>query len=218
LKGKAIVLITDGDLDGTSSRILLEWFLIPFNKVLIQQSRIGFDFKLLLNQLDLSKIDVIGFADLAPDPLIYSHLLTFPNLEVHIWDHHVTSRQTLNSLGLPNKNYHYEEDKCSSLNIYNYFKDCGNRPYKKIVHDFAKYVNIWDIWLSDDKDFYWAKGLHNLLYKTCNKYGYERGYTQFVNVQLKKFECLDEYEFFDDELKMIKEEQEREDSYFERAS
>lgn len=208
------IVFVDSDLDGTFCRLLFEWFE-PDTEIL--QSSTGGLLNTLIQNLDLSHFSTVGFADLSPSREIYDQIQA-AGKTIFMWDHHETTRvKTL--AGIDNNNYYYDLGRCSTRLVYDYFRDLHPDMDRDCIREAVMRVDAYDRWEDGSPLFQDGKNLNNILLRHVQEnrmMSDTKGYDKFVDIQFKKFLLHDHFEFLDNELMIIAEENKKEDTKFKR--
>lgn len=206
LKRRKIFVFTDSDLDGTGSRIVIEFYfnLLGIKPSLILQTstnKVENDFRKKTN-LDLDDIafedTTIIFCDCIAEPYQMKSLISKSN--VLIFDHHKTSRENLPDF----PGYFYDESMSSCKNVYTSLLDMSGLD-NPALEEFVELVDTYDLWKDYTPLFEQAIGLNNVLFSMVGRArgNTEAGFTDFVNRQLKKFDVFERFKFLQSELKII---------------
>lgn len=216
LKFKNALLITDSDLDGSSCRLLFERFLEDDNYKLYQST--ANEVAEFTRRVFSEAYDLVGFADLGPTPEFVSSIVK--HKPVHIWDHHPTTKEKIDTLGNPaGLNYNYDVGRCSAKLVFDFFDDPADKNVTPVCREFVRLVDVYDRYLEDHPDFDLARGISNLLfwYIRESRFKGQQGYTRFIDNQSKKMDLWSKFGFLDFEEEVVQKEYQREKEAVEKA-
>ena len=214
-KNNKPLIIVDLDLDGQGCRILFEYYLSKNNLDYdIIQSRIS-DVDHL--EEELLDHDLIVYADLAPTLESYNNLINMGKI-VYILDHHESSKERLGNLS----NYFYDKTKSATKIVYEFLTEgLPERAIHKGIVKFVNYVNAYDLFLTKTEDFKFGKYLHYILFSHVfdkSTFGnQERGYDNFAELQLRKFDYFKDFTWVPLERKYIQKEVKKEEKALREA-
>lgn len=218
LANKTVFLIVDSDLDGVSVRIIAEHYLPHLVKSykIVHSRTTTCDEDLKKYTIDA---EIVIFADLVPSFEKYQELCQ--KHIVLIVDHHQTTRDTYGEQPL----YFFDLQRCSTKIFYDLVSE-GTRIHPG-VHDYAELVDVYDRFQTKHPKFIDAKGLNYLLQHYAAKYRVSsdifneknrmKGYTEYVEHQLKKFNKFVPFFFRDNEQVIVDTELEKETEEYEKA-
>lgn len=218
IRDKDVFLVVDSDTDGTGVRIIAEHYfphLVKSYKIVHSRtSTCDEDLK----KYTIDK-EIVIFADLVPSFEKYQELRK--NHTVLIVDHHQTTRDTYGEQPL----YFFDLERCSTKIFYDLISE-GTRIHPG-VRDYAELVDVYDRFQAKHPKFIDAKGLNYLLQHYAAKYRVSsdifneknrmKGYTEYVEHQLKKFNKFVPFFFRDNEQVIVDTELEKETEEYEKA-
>jgi oligoribonuclease NrnB/cAMP/cGMP phosphodiesterase (DHH superfamily) len=202
-KDKKIYHVSDSDLDGTSSRVIAEFYIKSIAKEympLLTPDRALAEF----NWKELTKYDVVIFTDITPPNLEFYKNILSPNRIVYMFDHHQTARDALGE----QENYWFDKTKCATKIFYeNLVVDLPRK--NRVIEKYVELVNTYDLYLMDHEVWESAKDLSNSMYGYVNwkqvKYIKDTDrYDEFITAQLRKFYSAATFQFNDREQASIK--------------
>jgi len=219
IENKKICVITHIDLDGIGCIVVSKFYLENLAET-IDYIFVDYDDIDTLNKNSLDYYDFIIFTDITPTNNLYNYLKENKK-EVYIFDHHVTSFESLNEYDPDIRryvNYFYDVSICGTQIFYNFIISCGVEEFKNIKQ-FVMLINVYDCWITNSNYFSIAKDLNNVLmgmikWKEPNSI-YK--FSKFINLQVFKFSTSDYFYFTSFEKSIIQDSYKKEIKALEEA-
>lgn len=208
------LFISNPDLDGVGYIVLLKYFCIQHDDILV----VDYDFFENQELMDYAYgFDQIFFVDFAPDKAFAARLFD-GNKDFHVYDHHETGEFLL---VYNHPNIHIDLKSCGTRIFYEEFIK-ENSIYRDLitpaVETFVHLVWVYDTWQTGNDD--WEEGLsfNRVLYR---QYDWQATglscFTRFIDLQSHKLEHTKEWLWTLSERKMIEGAKLKEESAYQGA-
>jgi hypothetical protein len=185
-KDKKIYCVVDSDLDGVTSRIVAEYYLIPLAKTFVLLNTADREMS-EFTMKDAEAAEIVIFVDIAPTLELYEKLTIELQKIVYIFDHHATSRELLGE----RENYYYDDTRCGAKILFEELSE-GIRPNRTLA-GLVNLANTYDTWQLTSPFWEEAKSLHYVLFSSlyinwniCKTQSDTEKHQKFVNAQFTK--------------------------------
>jgi oligoribonuclease NrnB/cAMP/cGMP phosphodiesterase (DHH superfamily) len=204
------LLVTHSDLDGIASPILVNYFELPFDKIVSYDYGFEEEQKLISIIRDSQNIVV---ADISLTPALHDELLASGH-SVQVFDHHEGTKWIAEK---PNCVW---DDKRSGAKIFfeEYILPRVSR-YKPVVREFVELVSVYDRWDLESPLRLMSEDLQRAFVKYGN-WGLDDNlarHDRFISAMVKKFQKQDKFSWNQTELMYIKEAKASEENAYQEA-
>jgi oligoribonuclease NrnB/cAMP/cGMP phosphodiesterase (DHH superfamily) len=204
------LLISHSDLDGILSPILVDYFELPFDKIV--SFDYGFEEEQELVEIIRNSKNIV-VADISLTPTLHDELLAAGH-SVQVFDHHDGTKWIADK---PNCVW---DDKRSGGKIFfeEYVLPRVGR-YKPIVREFVELVSIYDTWQINSSLRPMSEDLQRVFVKYGN-WGMDDNlarHDRFIAAMIRKFQKQDKFSWNPTELMYIQEAKASEDKAYQEA-
>jgi len=149
-----IYSISHNDLDGYSSQLLVKMYADQTNqKITMFNVNYGKELLFAIESLDLTKNDFVFITDLNLEEnvaLLLDKLKEQIGFKLQVIDHHETGKNIASKYSW----YFYNKEHSATKLTYDFFTQYFKEP------EFVYLVNLYDMWIEENKDFEKAKSLN----------------------------------------------------------
>lgn len=211
------VFIGQTDLDGSGFVVLLDYFQIPYDDILIEEYSFFDDDQKIDYALSFKELI---FIDFSPDQRMADKLLE-QKKQWKVFDHHEgETRSFLKEL--PESNLYeinIDMEECGTSLFFKEFIAPNTRRIKPIVKEYVNLIKTYDMWKQDDPLWEEALNLNRIFYRMRNYNAlveYE-AMIPFLEAQIRKFQYRSFWTWTEKELQIIKSVKEREKKVYEEG-
>jgi len=203
----SILSVSHNDLDGLSAQIVLRQHLGEITRMNISYGKIDEYLEIVQDYCTHTRPDQVWVTDLS---FTYQQLEKLseitdlnPGMKFYFIDHH-PFKEEYNHLVKDNFIILINPKACATKLTHLYLKNNFNGNFDKGLEEYVEYVNIYDIWLKDNKKFKGAIVYNELFWEFKKDYYYTRfkdefklrnsdkeKYKELMKKKIKLFEKLD---------------------------